>query len=376
MRHNIETKPVCKHCGKKPVTFLTYRQGFHSFCKGACYYHYTAINSMHEIGINDVEFRGRGLIRINNLCPKHPTFDISYNTYRNRLRAIDDKYKLIRLCPICYPERAAETTIETYIKSVLDKYNIKYVQHNRKILKGKELDFYLPSERIGIECNGVYWHSMEMLKDKDAHIKKHQKCKDMGINLLYFWEQDIHKHFGAIENIICMTLLMDNVTGSTENIYKFFEPNEEVQSFIKDFTFEDNPTVSPMNLTIGDSEKFHTVLGFTFINENEININYFYTRLFSIKKLLFSQCLTVLRVEQPEIKVLNAKINNEYQTGELYISNDFKESGFIEPKVYTYHLTSHQKFETDEEAYNTLGRDVKHLVHYKNLGWTLYKKEY
>ena len=64
------------------------------------------------------------------------------------------------LCPICNPERNHQTSIETIMKDILDKLNIEYIQHDRKLIGPKELDFYLNNYKIAIECNGTYWHSL------------------------------------------------------------------------------------------------------------------------------------------------------------------------------------------------------------------------
>lgn len=64
------------------------------------------------------------------------------------------------LCPICNPERNPQTSIETIMKDILDKLNIEYIQHDRKLIGPKELDFYLNNYKIAIECNGTYWYSL------------------------------------------------------------------------------------------------------------------------------------------------------------------------------------------------------------------------
>ena len=47
------------------------------------------------------------------------------------------------------------------MKDILDKLNIEYIQHDRKLIGPKELDFYLNNYKIAIECNGTYWHIEE-----------------------------------------------------------------------------------------------------------------------------------------------------------------------------------------------------------------------
>ena len=57
-------------------------------------------------------------------------------------------------------------------------------RNNRSILNGKEIDIYVASLKLGIEYNGVRWHSEQFGKDKNYHIDKLNKCNEQGINLI------------------------------------------------------------------------------------------------------------------------------------------------------------------------------------------------
>ena len=93
------------------------------------------------------------------------------------------------------------TSAELFIRSILDKYNINYIVNNRSIITPKELDIYIPSKKIAIECNGVYWHSTNKVVKK-YHFDKYQRCKEMGIQLLTFWDDQIHSKPDIIESIL------------------------------------------------------------------------------------------------------------------------------------------------------------------------------
>ena len=60
-----------------------------------------------------------------------------------------------------------EKELASFIKSL--KFLIK--ENDRSILNGKELDILIPSEKIGIEFNGNYFHSTKF-HDKDYHLDK------------------------------------------------------------------------------------------------------------------------------------------------------------------------------------------------------------
>lgn len=101
------------------------------------------------------------------------------------------------------------TGVELFIKNILDDHNIKYIQSERSILSGKELDFYLPDYKIAIECNGVYWHSSEYKSDK-YHLNKFNECAKMGIQLITIWEDQIKNYPDKIVHIILSKLKIYN----------------------------------------------------------------------------------------------------------------------------------------------------------------------
>lgn len=95
----------------------------------------------------------------------------------------------VERCTILSPEdkhQNKDTYIERFIKDILDANNIEYTCNDRSILK-KEMDIYIPGLRLGIECNGCYWHSSEY-KAPSYHINKFKDAKDHGIELLQIWE--------------------------------------------------------------------------------------------------------------------------------------------------------------------------------------------
>lgn len=62
-------------------------------------------------------------------------------------------------------------------------------------IRQKQLDILIPSLKIAIEFNGIYWHSHDILKKHnmtphDYHKMKFNYCNDIGIKLLFVWEDD------------------------------------------------------------------------------------------------------------------------------------------------------------------------------------------
>lgn len=75
-----------------------------------------------------------------------------------------------------------EQEISTFISQLLPKEKI--ITGDRSILKGKELDIYIPSKNLAIEYNGIYWHSDQKV-DKNYHLRKTQVSNTQGIQLIH-----------------------------------------------------------------------------------------------------------------------------------------------------------------------------------------------
>ena len=140
-------------------------------------------------------------------CP-HPNcnkcadrcFKIRASYYQRRL------YDGTEICTNLLPVQKSiskNTSLEIFIKNILDEYNISYIENDRTILNGKEIDIYIPDKKIGIECNGIYWHS---LKDPNYHINKWKQCKENGVQLLTIWQDWIINKPEIIKSIILSKL--------------------------------------------------------------------------------------------------------------------------------------------------------------------------
>ncbi len=60
---------------------------------------------------------------------------------------------------------------------------------NREVLNNKELDIYIPSKRVAIEFNGLYWHNSKF-KDSNYHLDKLNDCEEKGIKLIQIFEDE------------------------------------------------------------------------------------------------------------------------------------------------------------------------------------------
>lgn len=93
---------------------------------------------------------------------------------------------LVEYCPHCLKAGCSRKELDVlhFVQSI---YKGTVIQHDRKILEGKELDIYLPDIGFAIEFNGDYWHSMH---PDGYHEGKTEMCRQKGIQLMHLWEHD------------------------------------------------------------------------------------------------------------------------------------------------------------------------------------------
>ena len=107
-------------------------------------------------------------------------FDYKWNNSKN----------LNRACPKCFPyfRSILESEVATFVSSL-----IQCNTHDRILLKdypNPELDIYIPSKKLAIEFNGLYWHSESQGKDKRYHLDKTLACNEQGVRLVHIFEDE------------------------------------------------------------------------------------------------------------------------------------------------------------------------------------------
>lgn len=109
---------------------------------------------------------------------------------------------------------------ENKICLILEKYGIEYVRNTWEILNTKEIDIYIPSKKLGIEINGLYWHSYNpycthtpVLENKFRHAEKLKLAEQKGIQLIQITDFEINNSLDLVESLI-MTKI-----GKSKRIY-------------------------------------------------------------------------------------------------------------------------------------------------------------
>lgn len=112
----------------------------------------------------------------------------------------------------------AEKEIQEFIESFGLKTE-KYIVGNNHEIKRFEIDIYIPEKKIGIEYNGIYYHSKNGKNTKSSikyHYNKSKNALLNGIELIHIWEDQWMNQKDLIKSILCARL---GVLNTNDKIY-------------------------------------------------------------------------------------------------------------------------------------------------------------
>lgn len=97
------------------------------------------------------------------------------------------------ICPTCFPRQngtsSKEKELADYVKQLVGDRQV--LCNDRSYLKGKEIDILIPHMNLGIEFNGLYWHSELNFKGHKHHLlHKQQYAYKCGVRLIHIFEDE------------------------------------------------------------------------------------------------------------------------------------------------------------------------------------------
>lgn len=107
-------------------------------------------------------------------------------------------------------QKQGPTKIENFVEAILVSNNIHYIKNDRKVLGGLEIDFLIPSHMLGIECNGLFYHSYNpmasVVGSNKRDYEKTELASTRGIKLLNFYEDDFKERPLIVKSMILNSL--------------------------------------------------------------------------------------------------------------------------------------------------------------------------
>lgn len=313
-----------------------------------------------------------------------------HNIIEREKKIKDDKYFIS--CPICgerlkritlwhlqskhnmsmkeFREKYPQQKLNSYMTSMLDKENFKlgnlvvskdrfiskYEQElqdflfkngiefssNRQLLIGKEIDLLIEDKRIGIEFDGLKWHTEWFgKKDKNYHCDKTNRCNEKGYGLIHIFEDEyVNKKeivLNKLKHLLHLNHNLPKISGrkiQIREIYKYdaqmFLEQYHIQGFSSSTVylggFYDNELIAVMTFKHGNIKNPNWEL-----TRFATNFNYIYQGVGSKMFKYF------IKTYNPNIIVSFADRRwTPWQDNNLYIKLGFKLESINKPDYRYY----------------------------------------
>lgn len=121
-----------------------------------------------------------------------------------------------RGCRFCWSE-SLSSRMEDEIATFCESRGLAVVRNSRSVLDGIEIDIFVPQANVGIEVNGCYWHSDQILKRNSQGRDKLLRAKSKGIRLIHIWDFDWrHKRPVSEHMILHATMMTERKTNARD----------------------------------------------------------------------------------------------------------------------------------------------------------------
>lgn len=140
-------------------------------------------------------------------CPTHGMLETTLEAFTHR-----------NGCAKCSHHRSdSQEEVFDFIKA----YYPDVISNTRNIIPPLEIDIFIPSLKLAIEYNGIYWHSDKFKKDKNYHLNKTIKANKNGIRLITIFEDEWRDRKDQVKGFLLSAL--------SKNSKKIYARNCEVR---------------------------------------------------------------------------------------------------------------------------------------------------
>ena len=141
--------------------------------------------------------------------------------YKNKYQLLDLRCKtcneisqknimMLQSTPVCFKCNPKGSLAQLQVLEFVRSLGVEALSGDRSVIAPKELDVYVPSHRLGIEYNGLYWHSESVIKDKNYHQLKADACRAANIRLFSIYEDEWRDKRYLVEAMLRHRLGMDS----------------------------------------------------------------------------------------------------------------------------------------------------------------------
>lgn len=368
IKNKTNVPPLCS-CGG-PLNWNTSTQnGFNSFCSITCTENINQANEKRKLtnlktrGVeycyNDVSVRNK---RNATMIERYGSTSFNKSKVpQHSLDTLNDKDKLFNLYESCSSTFEIAKVLgvsQSYVSQCMSKLGILPSKHNsnfeqniqqfitsldieyiktRKIIPPQEIDIFIPSHDVGIECNGVYWHS-EYYKPKNYHKEKMERCKQQNIRLIQIFENEYNNFPEIVKSRISSILGENRTIGARQCKIKEVDYEQSKKFFERTHIQQSCPSSINIGLFYNDNLVACMSFGKSRFNKNyEYELlrysNELYTTVMGGASKIFKHF-----IEKYKPHSIISYSDNRWNTGKLYQTLGFNFSHVSSPNYFYFQV--------------------------------------
>ena len=253
-------------------------------------------------------------------CKKHGLFSVIPNSHTSGKTG----------CPKCKNiDSKPEMEVQKFVESLgLITTSIT--------LERKQIDIYIPELRVGIEYNGLWWHSIEKGKSENYHLDKLNLANKHGIRLLQIFDDEWLTKQDLIKNKIKYILGKSEIVkvGARKTIIK--EVSAEESRLFLEQTHLQGYSTSPIRLGLYYKEVLVALATFgrSRFNSKDMELIRYSTATNTSVQGGLSKLIKEFFIENPSVEVLVSYCDRRWSTGNVYHKAGFIKVGDTKPGYF------------------------------------------
>lgn len=222
----------------------------------------------------------------------------------------------------------SSSAIEHNLIQFLQSKGIQCEQANRTAIKPYEIDIYIPEKKLGIELNGLYFHSLSKDEENKKTINRHRDkfilAEQQGIKLLQFTDDETSSKIEIVKSMILNALGSSERKLDARKLSVRSVPKTEYKQFCE-FNHISGYAKAQVTLGLYEGQELISVLSFAksrFDKNYEWEIIRFCSRLNTSVRGGFSRLLSHFMSEH-QTRSICSYSDLSYGNGSVYANNGF-----------------------------------------------------
>jgi hypothetical protein len=241
---------------------------------------------------------------------------------------------------LTYIPKRVLSSYEEEIATILDGLGIEYTRNNKSLCKPYHIDFYIPAHKLGIEFNGLYYHSwFAANRGAEYHSNKTVQCLSSDVSLVTIFEDEWLENPVKFIDFIKQRCGMGNADLPIDLVtLSFSDDSEAVLKFFKDNNMESEIESADMYIVAKLEDSIIAAMAIDKRDGGEVEIVKFGVHLLISPDGYLERFISYI-ASMEEVNRVSTILDLRWQDGRDYLAVGFDATAIMDPVCYAtdYH---------------------------------------